>query len=297
MFANAQQVTPANDTIYSVSAYLKTFAVEHSLDTWDWLALIIAGISLLVAIGMAIWQYKTERNTMKITKAGQIGLLIDYVRHFYANFVITLAIKTKLNGRFRKLYPSEEHFMKLAVDLDALHPEAFVRNKTKYQAVHNLLLLVRNYNIEIEVAMKHICDRHVSEEAKKRDFDTLTFKPGHIAKSVAACIKALHPGKNYTQKIRQAIIDAAITRTKFDDEITKISDDKERRDRQLAIIRERAKDMPRYYGNTNSLFIKSFFPNDPDLFLDLLNVNVHTEIHEWNNEDSPKTLLIPFGRR
>lgn len=192
-------------------------------NSWDWVAFTLASISCLVAGAMAIWQFRTERNTVKITLKGQVELLSDYVRHFYANLVITEAIKTKHeNAGLMTCYPSEEHFLKLQADTDPLHPEIFYRNIEKYNSIHNLLVILRNYNLETEVACKHICDRVVPTEAKERDYKTLEFKPNLIAKRVYDCIANIQDDKmverKTLQKIEESLISAAIRRQELDQE-------------------------------------------------------------------------------
>lgn len=170
--------------------------IAHKLHvvTWDYIAVFIAALSLWVAWGAFRSQRKTERNTMQVTEEGQFDLLIDYIRHFYANLVVIKAIYFKLANlpfgypkdstditkhlypRLRTHYPSEEHLKKLAMDTDALHPEVFVHATEKYNEIHNLLLLIRNYNIETAVAEVHVSSPDVGAHTKDRDWNTLMFK-------------------------------------------------------------------------------------------------------------------------
>ena len=78
-----------------IRSYVERLARDGGLDLWDWLAIVIAFISLVIAWLMAVWQKRTERNTMKITKEGQIGLLVDYIRHFYTNLVVIISVTEK----------------------------------------------------------------------------------------------------------------------------------------------------------------------------------------------------------
>ena len=187
----------------------------------DRIALLLAVISLAVAVGMAYWQYRTEKNTMKITPDGQIGLLIDYIRHFYANLLVTEALRQKTGGRYDTHYPSEEHIRKLAVDTEALHPDAFYTMKHQYNSIHELLILIRNYNIEIETAEIHLCSQDVPGRFKERDFGTLVFKPNFIAMKAFNCIKAIRNSDE--EKFKSIICDEltrhAVSRIEGNDEI------------------------------------------------------------------------------
>ena len=56
-------------------------------------------------------------------------------------------------------YPSEEHLMKLKVlPEDVLHLESYNHDYTIYQKMHNLKLLLRNYDMEIDTAMTYLKD-------------------------------------------------------------------------------------------------------------------------------------------
>ncbi|MDE5659405.1 MAG: hypothetical protein K2I28_00780 [Muribaculaceae bacterium] len=165
---------PASDSFVQTT-YIPTI-VRLGLDKWDILAFIIALVSLYYACKAYRSQKETERNTMKITKESQFMLMIDYFRHFYANLIASKSIVAKLDNRFHTHYPSEEHIRKLGVDTDALHPEVFFHSKEKYHHIHELLMLVNNYNTELGVAEKHLCTQNLIAEAKLRDLNTLIFK-------------------------------------------------------------------------------------------------------------------------
>lgn len=331
------QLLQAHDTISADSAsiglirgYVEKLAHDGGFDLWDWVAILIAFISLVIAWLMAVWQKRTERNTMKITKEGQIGLLVDYVRHFYTNLVVIVSVNEKLGRRFSTHYPSQEHFRKLTVDLEVLHPEAFFHSKEKYELVHKLLVLVRNYNIEVGVAEEHVCSRDVFAEAKERDINTLIFKPNLFCKSFLNCIRQLsdksypfserifrkypilrrlaniitfrssaRPPKyiydDYLRQIRQSIINEAIGRTKFSVDFSSVKDSAEVERRKIEIIRQEAREISPYYISDSSHFADLIFPDDKELFFDLLNHNIHTEINAKNSQNYPKIFIIPFA--
>lgn len=160
-----------------VYQYMYDIGTNRHLDKWDWVAMIVGVVSLAVSVLVFRSQTKTEMNTAKVSKDTQVGLLIDYIRHFYANLVVVNAIKIKMGDEFDTQYPSQEHILKLAIDYEALHPEAFFRHKDEYNTIHDLLLLVRNFNIEVDVANLHLSSQDVATVAKRRDLNTLMIKP------------------------------------------------------------------------------------------------------------------------
>lgn len=331
------QLAQAHDTIATdtqsigiIRDYVSRLAHDGGFDLWDWLAILIAFISLVIAWLMAVWQKRTERNTMKITKEGQIGLLVDYVRHFYTNLVVVASVSEKLDGRYATHYPSQEHFRKLTVDLEVLHPEAFFHSKEKYELVHKLLVLLRNYNIEVDVAEEHICSPELLAEAKERDFNTLLFKPNLFCKSFLNCIRELsdksypfserfyrkYPAlvrfmrkitfrssprrpkyiyDDYLRQIRQSIIKEAIGRTQFNEDFSAIEDQAEIERRKIEAIRREANEIKNYYSPPSCYFAELLFPDDRELFFNLINHNIHTEINANNGQGYPKIFIIPFA--
>lgn len=60
--------------------------------------------------------------------------------------------------------------------------------------MHELRLLLRNYNIEVEVASEHLAKKAISDESLKQDFDNLLFKPIQLTKSTFDFERALPKG-------------------------------------------------------------------------------------------------------
>lgn len=142
-------------------------------NTWDWIAILAAITSLAIAAMTYISQRTTEKNTTKITSDTQLGILTDLIRHCYRNLVVIHAMKAKIEGSYSTHYPSEEHFLKLKIEIDS---SAFLNLSDKFQAVHHLSLLTRNHSIEVGVFLDHFKDRFLSEDIKRRDLASLEMK-------------------------------------------------------------------------------------------------------------------------
>ena len=139
---------------------------------------------------------KTQGNTQRISLESQKGLLIDLVRHLYRNLVVTYAIKTKLkHWGYGKCYPSEEHLLKLKVPVENLHLDAFYENNDNYKKINKLYLLLRNYNVEIDVALNHFPQCEIDASIKEHDLDTLMFKPGFLVEKIMEFLCQLYPDK------------------------------------------------------------------------------------------------------
>lgn len=254
---------------------------------WDWIAVGVASISLFYACMTFNSQRQTELNTMKITPESQRSLLLDYVRHFYADLIVISAIEHKLNSRFDEYYPSEEHLLKLKADLDALHPATFYDHAEKYSAIHNLLLLLRNFNLEVDVAIKHLCDRNVFDPAKKRDINTLKFKTSLIAqRTIETIVKIWGNEEALKAGIRCDLQERYVKRN----EGNKCLDDAKK-------CLDGSTDPYRYYNNRDSYWAELFdAENGQEDFFKWLNYNIYVEINGRNKEGSEKIMLIPFDK-
>ena len=84
--------------------------------------------------------------------------------------------------------------------------EAFYGEDDKFQRMHVLYLNLRNYNEEIEVALKHIIDPRLKSETKDEDFDTLEFKVSYLTGKIIDTIAAIWGDKpEYKEDMRKAL--------------------------------------------------------------------------------------------
>lgn len=298
------QLLQAHDTISADSAsiglirgYVEKLAHDGGFDLWDWVAILIALLSLFVAIIMAYWQYKTERNTTRITKGSQIKLMIGNICHLYNNLVIINAMWEELADRYATHYPSQDHFRKLAIDIQGIHTEGFINDPKKIESINRSRLLIRNYNIEVAVAEQHICSKEFPAKLKSRDFGILIKKQNMFLTKFLSQIENIAGNKYfiYLKDLRESIIREAINRTMFSADFSSVKDSAEVERRKIEIIRLEAREIKRYYSPASSPFADLIFPDDKELFFDLLNHNIHTEINAKNSQNYPKIFIIPFA--
>jgi hypothetical protein len=159
---------------------------------WDEYTNII--LSFIAAIGtfLTVLVIYLDTNQNKIKRKFQEQLLRDLIRHFYRNMVVLEAIKMRLEGNYKSLYPSEEHLLKFKVLPEDLRINRFSSSPNHYGLLHKLELQLRNFNIEVDVAMDHLKNKNLSEEIKTRDLDTLKFKFGHLTNFVVDLLQELN---------------------------------------------------------------------------------------------------------
>ena len=184
----AQKADEAKDSLSSeYSAMLKIAdntqqdPIKDDWNLYGWVAFAIALVSLFVA-GVTLWaQWQTERHTTNAPVEVQLWKLRDLPRHFYRNLVCTCAIifKYRAEGseKRRRRYPSESNLMKLQTLPDDIVLPIDVSKSRAYRYMHELKLLLRNYNVEVEVAAEHLSRKRITDASLVQDFDNLLFKP------------------------------------------------------------------------------------------------------------------------
>lgn len=173
---------------------------------------IVATVLALFSLWYTFLAYRsqslTESNTRNVPIEDQVNRFKDFARHEYRNLVVVMATAVKLfseenqsNGH-RIAYPSESHLLKLQAG-----PEDFVLNiDSKIAAkMSEMRLLLRNYNIEIEVACKHLQRVTINNEALYKDYENLIFKPFFMLRKTCEIeAKMMMPQvKNKSQKEKE----------------------------------------------------------------------------------------------
>lgn len=159
--------------------------VKDDFNLYGIIALIVAVFSLVIAIITWIAQYKTEKHTKNVPIKDQREKFKDLSRHEYRNLCCALASAIKFfdqtNGteKNRMGYPSESNLQKLKVE-----PEDIVLSIDSDVAamIVEMQLLLRNYNIEIDVASQHLAKKNISDTAIHQDYDNILFKPLYLVK-------------------------------------------------------------------------------------------------------------------
>lgn len=156
------------------------------------LTFIAAVISAFYAYFTFREQKKTEAHTSNAPVEVQLWKLKDLPRHFWRNLVCTSALifrfKAQDKSKPRDHYPSESNLLKLeTLPDDVVMPIDINKNKVAkdnpYKHAHELKVLLRNYNVEVEVASEHLSHQHIEDQSLEQDFDNLMFKPIHLVKS------------------------------------------------------------------------------------------------------------------
>lgn len=170
---------------------------------------IVATVLALFSLWYTFLAYRsqslTESNTRNVPIEDQVNMFKGFARHEYRNLVVVMATAVKFfskenqsNGH-RIAYPSENHLLKLQAG-----PEDFVLNiDSKIAArVSEMRILQRNFNIDVEVACKHLQRATINSDVLYRDYDNLIFRPFYMLRKTCEIeAKMMLPQvKNKSQK-------------------------------------------------------------------------------------------------
>lgn len=234
-------------------------------------------------------QTMTESNTSKLSREEQKALLSDMIRHFYRNYVVSLTLRVKLEaGKRNKTkdgknkhftgYPSEEHLKKMMVNLNDIHLNLFYKEEESHQLMNKLYVMLRNYNLELDVICDHLKSQSIDYTTKSRDLDTLAFKCFYLTKEITQLI-----GKIW-----------------YENEVGYVTQARERIIREQEKNRKDNSDETKHYGRRIKLYVpdKSYylgtlFSDDREKFLEDLKKDVLIEAGT-NTSGSPKIHIIKF---
>lgn len=190
-----QAIEKLAEIISQTSSVAYNTSPNFWLDDWSLIAIISTGLTF-IGLGSLFLQSRQTRIDNQCQKLIFIGIL----RHLYRSKICAIVMRLKYEQAFAEAgkfcYPSDEHYLKLLVLPDDLHLENFYRNQDRFDILHHIHLLMRNYNTEVETSLQHIKDVLVPQDSKMRDFKTLSYKCGLITSEILNAVQVIWPKEN-----------------------------------------------------------------------------------------------------
>ena len=267
-------------------AAIKQTAVNTAAFPWTVFSFIVALLAAIFACFSMVFAWKTlksqqqtERNTCRLDLEVQKNLLIEMCRHLYRNMVCSYAIGQKMVDKEYLAYPSEEHLVKMMVNLEDIHDELFYRDQDAFFEISKLYVLLRNYNYELNIICGHLKAKDIDVETKRRDVATLLEKCTFLTKKIMDFINPAWPNeiKGTNEKVRKLVEDYW-------------TDSAERR-----LLLKNATAAPVPYSTRGTVFTDVIFPGDEaDYFLSHFNEDVCIEMCP-NHEGGERIHMIRFA--
>lgn len=136
----------------------------------DFITLIVAAATFIVALLTLISQKNTERNTIPlISQESQEIEFRILIRFLLKNLVQSIAIFLCLENRNYKSYPSEIHISEQFISIENLHLHLFYKNDELTSMLSKLSISLNQYNSSINVIAKHLTDPNIPVEIKREE--------------------------------------------------------------------------------------------------------------------------------
>lgn len=200
--------------------------VKDDFNLYGIIALVFAVLSFFIALAAWIAQSRTEKHTKNVPVADQREKFKALSRLEYRNLCCALASAIRFfdegNGpeKKRKGYPSESNLQKLKIQ-----PEDIVLgiDSSTASLISEMCLLLRNYNIEIDVTAQHLARKNISNETIRQDFDSILFKPMYLVKMAYDLeIALVNSGARKSQRINRNLLLEQTVRTILHEHLSRV---------------------------------------------------------------------------
>ena len=286
IFSNVEMIFAVDDGL-ALRSIMKSSSITADNTSFGVIALlsfIAALISALFALGSFVVgvmtmrsQQAAEKNTrgFKNIRSTQ-SLMLDMVRHFYWNNVISYAIAERMKQNDYKVYPSEDHLQKMKVHIGSIDLHIYLDSEEHYQILSNLYLLLRNYNTELDVINKHFKDISIDNATKERDLKHLIFKCDFLTRKIVEALMLIWGEKHSFLNDAIEIIEKT-QGTRWSENESKDLDE----------------GFYHYTGNDDSYYLTGLFPDRQEMFIDRFNRDVAIELGK-TNKGADKIHMIPL---
>lgn len=183
------------------------FNFWREADFWEYMAISLSVLAILVAVITAISQWKTERNTrMSFSMKTQVYeaifklLLID----LYRIQCDILSLQIILMEDDFQSYPAERYLKKMMIEFDDSNLDSFLvvfnkkyKNEAEdhYLKMQEINRLVQHFNINVEMLMDHLKDSSIERNTKLFDFSIINNSIGFLSRTIIQTAEFIY-GKN-----------------------------------------------------------------------------------------------------
>lgn len=183
------------------------FSFWREADFWEYLAIGLSFLAIVLAVVTAILQWKTERNTrMSLSMKTQVyesifKLLLNDLYRIQCD-IISLQI-ILIENDFRS-YPTDRFLKNMMIKFDDSNLDSFlvVFNKEDkgeaeehYLKMREINRLIHNYNVNLEILMEHLKDSSVDASTKLFDFSIINNNICFLSKKIIQTAESIY-GKN-----------------------------------------------------------------------------------------------------
>ena len=181
------------------------FSFWREGDFWEYMAISLSVLAILLAIITAIAQWKTERNTrISLSMKTQVyeSIFRSLLNDLYRIQCDILSLQIVLMENDFKSYPTERYLKNMMIKFDDSNLDSFlvVFNKQhKGKAEEDYLKMreinneqIRKYNANIEMLIEHLKDSSIDSNAKLFDFSIINTSLGYLVHKIIQTAKFIY---------------------------------------------------------------------------------------------------------
>lgn len=181
------------------------FSFWRNGDFWEYMAIGLSVLAILLAIITAIAQWKTERNTrMSLSIKTQIyeSIFKSLLNDLYRIQCDILSLQIVLMENDFKSYPTEWYLKNMMIKFDDSNLDSFLvvfNKRYKDKAEEDYLKMreikyeqIRKYNVSVEMLIEHLKDPSIDSNAKLFDFSITNNSIGFLSQKIIQTAKFIY---------------------------------------------------------------------------------------------------------
>lgn len=184
-----------------------SFSFWREADFWEYMAISLSILAIILSVITAILQWQTERNTrMSLSMKTQVyeSILKSLLNDLFRIQCDILSLQIILMENDFQSYPSDRYLKKMIIKFDDSNLDSFLvifnkkyknESEEQYLRMQEINRLIRDYNINIEMLIEHLKDSSIDRSTKLLDFSMINNSIGFLSQKIIQTAEFIY-GKN-----------------------------------------------------------------------------------------------------
>lgn len=183
------------------------FSFWREADFWEYMAISLSILAIVLSVITAILQWQTERNTrMSLSMKAQVyeSILKSLLNDLYRIQCDIISLQIILIENDFRSYPTDRFLKNMMIRFDDSNLDSFLvvfnkKNKSKveehYLKMQEINRLTQNYNVSLEMLMEHLKDPSIDKNTKLFDFSVINNNISFLSQKILQTAVFIY-GKN-----------------------------------------------------------------------------------------------------
>lgn len=184
-----------------------SFSFWREADFWEYMAISLSILAIVLSVITAILQWQTERNTrMSLSMKAQVyeSILKSLLNDLFRIQCDILSLQIILMENDFQSYSTDRYLKKMIINFDDSNLDSFLvvfnkkyknESEEQYLRMQEINRLIRDYNINIEMLIEHLKDSSIDRSTKLLDFSMINNSIGFLSKQIIQTAEFIY-GKN-----------------------------------------------------------------------------------------------------